>query len=161
MNSALIAIIIIAPIFFFIMSFITLEAARRLGSARGRRRKQTSGSILKVGIDNRRTSPNGPGKAEYVARIEFSYHVSGKEFRSQQWTARAPIDRSETEARRRLQRYPVGSVVRVFFDPNDPSDAILEGEPGVAGLLLIGAAALTVLGMLLVVLPGWLSSHSP
>jgi hypothetical protein len=34
-----------------------------------------------------------------------------------------------SDAQRILTRYPEGSTVRVFYDPNDPRDALLEPGP--------------------------------
>lgn len=157
MNAALIAVIVIAPFFFLIMTLITLEAARRVGSGRGRRRKQTSGSVLESGVEALTVPDDSTGHAGFVARVSYTYQVAGREFRSQRWSPRVPVDASEAAARQRIHRYPPGALVRVYYNPDDPADAVLETGRRLAWLLLVGAAALILLGLLLVLVPSWLS----
>lgn len=50
-----------------------------------------------------------------------------------------------------LQRYPVGAMVKVYYDPKNPKDCVLERDPpaGMGKGCLIGLAALIVAGLVI------------
>jgi hypothetical protein len=64
----------------------------------------------------------------YEVAILYEYSVNGVTHRSDVWRIR-PASSSFTKASSRtVARYPVGSAVSVYFNPEDPTDAML--EPG-------------------------------
>lgn len=84
----------------------------------------------------------------HQVRLQYDYHVErtayqGKRvdfgFGSQSFLL-------NSFARRIVERYPVGKSVRVYFDPGDPTNAVLERVPSlgssvfwmVVGLFLVG-----------------------
>ncbi len=87
----------------------------------------------------------------YTPKIEYSYNVLGKPFRSSEYsnfTGTYPTH-SEAEAAMIVQAYPVGKSVPIRYDPNNPSDALLVPETSTQkldksrkGLLVLVAVAL-------------------
>ena len=99
------------------------------------------------------------GSAAYYPRISYKYVVAGKEYSSQR---RSLINVGagrflRAGLRKTVERYPVGSEVTVFYDPADPSEAILERPDPVLGPTLLCAFG----GMLAVGVPlwSWLTPH--
>ena len=72
-------------------------------------------------------SPSGGLSATYKADIAYRYQVNGKDYSSSAITL---LDVSSTAGRAQsvVDRYPDRSKVQVFYNPDDPSDAVL--EPG-------------------------------
>ncbi len=76
--------------------------------------------------------PNSGGRGmntRYIADVVYRYAVAGQRYSSDQlgfvrvWTG------DERDAQSVQRRYPVGARVRVSYDPDDPSVAVL--QPGV------------------------------
>jgi hypothetical protein len=72
-------------------------------------------------LESRRTSS---GRHAQYPVVLYSYQVGG---RSYQGSLIAPgLEVGRTGAPARLAVYPTGSQVTVYYNPNDPSDAVLE-----------------------------------
>ncbi len=72
------------------------------------------------------TEKSGSSKREvtyYLAAIDYEYQVGGKSYRSNR-IAYEGQNRNQTVAL--LNRYPKGKSVEVFYDPDDPEEAVLE-----------------------------------
>ncbi len=102
--------------------------------------------IARGGIRRQRT---------YNLQIDYTYSVNGQEFVGHRVDGAGQVGRDVRDIAR---RYPEGSVHPVYYDPNDPAQAVL--EPGVSGsnlawfgmggmLLLGGLAGLVVTGLTL------------
>ncbi|HEX8850519.1 MAG TPA: DUF3592 domain-containing protein [Gemmatimonadaceae bacterium] len=94
------------------------------------------------------------GTTAYYPQISYQYVVAGLEYRSQR---RSLVDvggsgLARGVAQRVLARYPVGSDVLVFYDPEHPSEAILERPDPVAGPVALFALG----GALLIAGPLWM-----
>lgn len=64
----------------------------------------------------------------YIARIRYAYQVAGRDYtadRVRYWTVSA----GRGAAERIVEAHPVGSKVTVYYNPADPSDALL--RPGI------------------------------
>jgi len=100
----------------------------------------TKGSIelsqLGTGTKRQRV---GPDRRYYYPQIRYRYRVGMREYVSERISANSVFilgarDLSDfksdpAEARAVVARYPGGSTVRVFYDPDDPRDALLEPGP--------------------------------
>jgi hypothetical protein len=85
---------------------------------------QTAGTVLSTAIQVRRL---GQGRSE-VPMVIYAYSVDGRPYQS--YRVRAGDDTGQIrvigDASRTLERYPVGSNVTVYYDPDDPANAALE-----------------------------------
>ncbi len=98
----------------------------------------TEGKVL----DSRLREKNDGDGITYEVAILYEYFVNGVAHRSDVWRIRAGSSSFTKAALQTVARYPVGSAVPVYFDPEDPADAML--EPGkiswALGLLFAGMA---------------------
>jgi hypothetical protein len=86
---------------------------------------QTAGTVLSTTMKIGRV---GHGRCE-VPVVIYAYQVDGLPYqsfrvRAADDTGRIPI--VDTDPSGTLERYPVGSNVTVFYDPDDPANAALE-----------------------------------
>jgi hypothetical protein len=63
----------------------------------------------------------------YMPRVKFAYQVDGRDHKSERvaWGG-TPYSRLPTEANARVARYPAGAAVPVSYNPQKPSEAVLE-----------------------------------
>jgi len=78
-------------------------------------------------------------------RIEFDYEVAGQKHRGTTVSYIGPPAQSAEKAAL-VARYPVGREVRVYYDPADPSRAVLERTPSRAWMaaVLMGVVLVAV-----------------
>jgi len=100
-------------------------------------------------------------KTFYFPNVQYEYSVMGKTYTGKRIAFGASRGfRSRAPAEKILERYPVGATVTVYYNPNDPADAVLERQLRSGGsLLFIGiafalATACLLLVGLLALLPG-------
>jgi hypothetical protein len=79
--------------------------------------------------------------------IAYEFTALGRKWTGQRISLGDDTGGANTEAT--LQRYPVGTVVKVFYNPKDPKDCVLERDPpaGLGKGCLIGLAALVLFGI--------------
>lgn len=81
----------------------------------------TMGTIVASRIEQRHSSDSG--WVDYPA-VQYSYHVGGQ---FHQGAKIAPgMEVGGTGARKVVARYPAGAQVMVFYNPQNPSEAVLE-----------------------------------
>ncbi len=69
----------------------------------------------------------------YGPVVSFRYPVDGKEYEAS--AVGRGLSPSEEEMRKEAQvAYPVGRAIQAFYDPSNPSDAVLERDPPLANL---------------------------
>jgi hypothetical protein len=92
----------------------------------------------------------------YGAKIRYSYTVAGRSLKGGRvgWTA-GRLARTDHDARKRMTKYPVGQQVTVYYQPDNPENAVLEtAAEGLvtrglltATFLVIGAALIYMMTM--------------
>ena len=79
------------------------------------------GTVLASYLERRRSGDSG--SVNYPV-VQYSYQVGGQTY---QGAKIAPgMEVGGTGAERVIAKYPEGAQVMVFYDPNNPSDAVLE-----------------------------------
>ncbi len=79
------------------------------------------GTVLASYLERRRSGDSG--SVNYPV-VQYSYQVGGQTY---QGAKIAPgMEVGGTGAGRVVEKYPEGAQVMVFYDPNNPSDAVLE-----------------------------------
>jgi hypothetical protein len=84
----------------------------------------------------------------HTPEITYSYTVQGRKFTGARYQFGDTGRRYVNDIKSVVDRYPVGRVVRVTYNPNDPSQSVL--EPGVNGMswfMLAVGLAMIALGM--------------
>ena len=79
------------------------------------------------------------GDVDYHPRIQYSYEVDGRGYKSDRIDFDYPFFETEQEAQAFLEMYPVGAPLTVYYDPDDPGAALLDpGVPNVIGVIVLG-----------------------
>jgi hypothetical protein len=108
-----------------------------LKSRRARRWPTAQGTI----VDSRvREVRDSDGDVASEAYILYEYSVNGVKLRSDVW--RLGVGRSSFTgfARRAVAKYPIGAPVMVYFNPDKPTDAMLETGNASLVFLVFGLA---------------------
>jgi hypothetical protein len=85
------------------------------------------GTVMRSEVARHTSTSKGRTRTSYSARIEFDYKLDGVKYRGDRLTFKVTSS-SESGAQETVDRYPVGSTVRVSYDPDDRTRAVL--EPG-------------------------------
>jgi len=125
MDTAIAAAICIFPLIGFTLLYM---GARNVWQAKASNQwPSTDGLIVEASIKRQGNS--------YMPKIVTSYNVNGQPFHTETTHFGQTAGSSDsTEADLLLLRYPQGAKVRVFYNPQDPSQAVL--EPGFDAELL-------------------------
>lgn len=122
-----------------------------LGRAFSRQAKQTenwpstSGVIEEAGIEDFRTLDDGRERTMKRGHVVYSYSVNGNRYRSGRIRAAAwkVSGSANWLLRDPSKKYPPGKPVEVFFNPDNPAEAVLERRvTGGALIYFIGGALL-------------------
>ncbi len=82
---------------------------------------QTMGAILKAEV----VEETDNDSVEYRVRVEYEYSVDGQRRIGRRIEFGKSAYARKKNAQAQLERYPVGTSVMVFFDPEKPEDAVL------------------------------------
>ena len=82
----------------------------------------TMGTVTSSYLERRRSS-NNRGSTNYPV-VHYSYQVGGQAYQSNKIAPGMEV--GGTGAGKVVERYPAGAQVMVFYDPQKPSDAVLE-----------------------------------
>ncbi|MFN2145679.1 MAG: DUF3592 domain-containing protein [Anaerolineales bacterium] len=104
-----------------------------------------AGVVVNSYVEEYRDADQSPS---YYARVVFQYTVEEEVYASQQVSfGIVKSYASQNGAAKALQAYPVGKMVSVYYDPADPTNAVLErGTSQITPFLWLGGG-LTLLGL--------------
>lgn len=120
-NEALLTIGIIGCVFGILnVIFLAIIFVTRRKMAAVQTWSSTMGTVLASYLERRHSND---GSTNYPV-VQYSYQVGGQSY---QGAKIAPgMEVGGTGAGKVVNRYPEGAQVMVFYDPNNPSDAVLE-----------------------------------
>lgn len=111
------------------------------------------GTVLESEVEVIPGTPDLPTDS-YQPLIRYSYVVDGQEYLGSRVSFGLHDSRDREEVESTVAEYPVGGTIDVAYDPEKPSESVL--EPGDAGnnlrFQLMGAGLLLV-GLVLIVVP--------
>jgi len=141
----------------FVVKLVELRRASRWPSTTGTVIKSRLRSRKRYDIDHR---------SSFIteAWITYEYEVGGRLYRSSQLSLGERT--SDADMGAALQRSPVGKAVQVYYNPDDPGQAVLERElPPVVvkgiGLLLLFLGAAVLIPRLVLAAADWLAPRLP
>ncbi len=108
---------------------------------------QVMGTITKAEI----LLDRGPDSSGYSIVVLYDYTVDGVRHTGKRIGFSQRSTSRKKRAQERLDRYPVNSTVPVFFDPANPTDAVLVREYPDATLLTVLGSGLLVLAAVILV----------
>jgi hypothetical protein len=85
---------------------------------------QIEGVVVNSTIKKQQGSPYGAH--QYIPIIDYEYSYEGKTYSSSKRRAGNYASGASEDAEAIHSRYPAGSRVKVFVDPRDPSNSVLE-----------------------------------
>jgi len=138
----------------FVLGGVWLIAAQTTAMWRGLQSRSwptTAGTIVYAGWQSYQRSGAyiGPNynAAPFLHQpdIHYRYEVNGRVYEGSRVSLHDHRDGNLGNVKAIVERYPVGSAIEVYFDPSEPSQAIL--EPGVAwfNVLFLGMGVVFVL----------------
>jgi hypothetical protein len=129
MNALLTIGIIVFVLFLLNIIFLTIIFFTRRKMAIVSKWPSTMGNVVMSRIDRRSSSD---GTTDYPV-VHYSYQVSGQPY---QGSKIAPgMEVGGTGAGKVVARYPSGAQVMVFYNPQNPSEAVLETKAPAQWLL--------------------------
>lgn len=91
------------------------------------------GTIISSDVELARSHASGRRRSRrtYRAEVMFEYNVDGKTYTSNRVVMEGFSSSKRSYAEKVVERYPEGEAVTVYYDPTDPTMAVL--EPGKVG----------------------------
>lgn len=151
--------LIIFPLLFGFLGvlFLVLGLVQRSKGQAVAKWPKVPGEVLAAGLkDHVSTDEDSGTTVSYEPVIQYRYQVAGQEFRSDRYrlgSKHTVMDQKRAAAV--AARYPAGTRVDVFYNPQNPADAVLEaGSAGGTVLIVLGVVFLVVACCVLVGLLG-------
>ncbi len=107
-----------------------------------------TGKVLASSVRESRSNEDNGVKVAYYPDVAFQYEVAGKDYSSKNrsFGAVTPL-KSQEAVLRILEQYPVDSTLLVYYDPQNPTQAVIErAADGIKWVLVLGILALIVAG---------------
>ncbi|TVQ59318.1 MAG: DUF3592 domain-containing protein [Phycisphaerales bacterium] len=76
------------------------------------------------------------GGASYEPRVRYEYVVNGERHVGTRFSMATPTSRSRETIESMLGEYPEGSTVLAHYNPDDPSESVLDNTPRTAGAVM-------------------------
>ena len=99
----------------------------------------TGGKVVLSEIrESTSTDDDGYTSTTFFPRVEFSYTVAGQIYESKKLSFGGVMANSNpAKAQETIDKYPVGSSVTVYYNPEKPSEGVIERTAGPSNLLMI------------------------
>lgn len=95
--------------------------------------------------------PSAP-ENDLLPLIEYSYTVDGKTYRGRLVFPAGTFPQTPEFAASYVKKYPVGSMVTVYYNPAAPEESVLErGDQGGDWLVLASGIGAVILGLIMLV----------
>ena len=96
-------------------------------------------------------TPDSGGSSTYIAEIRYRYEIAGRLYTSDRLASANYGTNNSSRAHGQVRKHAAGKKVAVYFDPDDPSYAVLDPKWDKIYLLAFAAgAAGSLLGLLMV-----------
>jgi flagellar basal body-associated protein FliL len=118
-----------------VLMFIAFRSGRKASVSRNW--PMTTGKILAAGIEPRQSHTGSGYSTSYYPVVQYEYTVNGQRFLGNRITFGMQVGYGWTGmAQKQIAGYTAGSNVAVFYDPNEPSNAVLERTGGTSSRIL-------------------------
>ncbi|MFT6435527.1 MAG: hypothetical protein ACJAVI_003582 [Candidatus Azotimanducaceae bacterium] len=107
----------------------------------------SSGLIYQAEVSYTTSHPSDKRKKFYQSHFEYRYRIEKKAYSGTRIYLTDLPYLSEQDAQILIEKYPTGTLVKVYYDASDPSRAVLQtGNPPTLWLLLGTSLLFTALG---------------
>ncbi len=150
-NSAGLTFGLVAIPFLIVAVVFIVVIVRANGRVRASKNwSSTTARILAADVEMRRSSTASGDSTSYYPTVVYEYAVNGQRFQSRRIRFGSEIGYGfQRMAEKIVAKYPNGTLVSVFYDPENPAEAVLEQSAGGSNRLY-GCIVLVILGILLV-----------
>lgn len=109
----------------------------------------TTGKVDRTWVEeSSSTDDEGHVDYSYTPHVRYAYTVDGTQYTSERISFGAVTSYgSDSSARSHLSQYPPGGELQVFYDPADPSKAVLLREAHGSTVSLIGSGVLLLISI--------------
>jgi hypothetical protein len=109
----------------------------------------TSGTVMVSEIrESSSTDDDGYTRTYYHPKVEYGYEVAGQAFTGKNISFGGQVGYgSPSQVNPVLAKYPLGANVTVYYNPEKPSEAVLERKAGGFKFLMTGGILLLVIGL--------------
>jgi hypothetical protein len=111
------------------------------------------GRVIRTSIQTERSSRDSAtaGSVTYRPVVVYAFSVNGATHEGQRVSFGEYATADEADARRVVEEYSVGRTVRVYYQPDDPGQAVLRpGLDGVPWFFLVIGGVFVLMGLLFV-----------
>ncbi len=93
----------------------------------------------------------GSKSTSYVLDIKYSYKVLGQSYENNQFSFGSEGTGYDTRKKAEgiLAKYPIGNQVTIYYDPNNPQQAVLERKYDSTGAILAVIVGILGIGMII------------
>lgn len=110
----------------FIIGAVVVNRQRKASSA-ARNWATTTGQVMAVGVQPYRSRSGSGYSTMYRSAVTYVYTVNGTQYTSDRLAIGGGLGYgSPAIAEREVAKYPAGSMVQVYYNPNNPAEAVLE-----------------------------------
>jgi len=113
-----------------------------------------------VHVKNVWTRHGRHGFKDYIPVVRYYYELNGAAYTSEKITHESMSASTKADAMKMLSPYFVGMPTTVHYNPQNPSDAVLQIDHPSRGLLKVGLGMLVLLLGLLLGYPWWKDFNS-
>jgi hypothetical protein len=86
------------------------------------------------------------GKPLYWAQIQYRYFVSGKEYESSRYSIAETFSYAKQRPREIIEEHQAGSKTQVFYNPEAPSEAVIDRFPFESPIAFLVGISLFIFG---------------
>lgn len=99
----------------------------------------TSGQVTQAYVRESETrDSDGYLTKSYYPEVRYTYQVMGVAYSGDKISFGGSVGGNRKKADAVVAQYPVGKVLTIYYDPNNPADAVIERKMGSKGFLIIG-----------------------
>ncbi|TVQ53069.1 MAG: DUF3592 domain-containing protein [Phycisphaerales bacterium] len=109
---------------FVTMAFNIIMLTSAIDIFRAQQFAETTGTIIAAEVDRRR----GSDSTSYAPALEYSYDIAGQTYTGTRYGVRDVSTSNRGYAARIVQDHQPGTEVVVYYDPNQPENAVLNRE---------------------------------
>ncbi|HEX2622422.1 MAG TPA: DUF3592 domain-containing protein [Phototrophicaceae bacterium] len=87
-----------------------------------------TGKVLAANVEARTSRSGTSGRStSYYPNVVYEYQVNGQRYQNNRFYLGMQVGRGNyMTIQQRINNYPVGSSVQVYYDPNNPAQSVLE-----------------------------------
>lgn len=136
---------------FFGLIFVVVSVVMRRKAQAAQSWPVAPGQILFSTVETHTsTDSDGDTSTHYEPRVEYSYAVMGSPMKGNRISYGA-MGSDYKSAQKTADQYPVGSAVSVHYNPEKPSESVLETTARGGTVFLIVGIVIAVIGIILLV----------